>query len=66
MNQHGISVTPQNYAVWYEYVAGANLPLKEAIDTHIIEQGSIDDARTKELYSYFLESGKEQHDLIML
>lgn len=66
MNQHGISVTPQNYAVWYEYVAGTNLPLKEAIDTHIIKQGSIDDTRTKELYGYFLESGKEQHDLIML
>ena len=32
MSRHGISVTPVNYAVWYEYVSGENDDLRIAID----------------------------------
>ena len=35
MSRYRVPVTPQNYAVWYEYVAGTNMPLKEAIEFHI-------------------------------
>jgi len=34
MTQFGLSVTPRNYAVWYEYVSGENASLREAIDAH--------------------------------
>lgn len=66
MNKYGIAMTPENYSVWYEYVSGHNLPLKEAIDNHLAEHGSISDERSKELYEHFLGTGKEQHDLIEL
>ena len=32
MVEHGIPVTPANYAVWYEYVSGANVPLRKSLD----------------------------------
>ncbi len=32
MVEHGIPVTPANYAVWYEYVSGANAPLRKSLD----------------------------------
>jgi len=35
MAQYHISVTPVNYAVWYEYISGANTPLKKVMDSLI-------------------------------
>ena len=31
MSKYKVPVTPENYAVWYEYVSGANIALTEAI-----------------------------------
>lgn len=38
MVKHNVAATPQNYAVWYTYVSGANEELRSAIDT-IIRKG---------------------------
>ena len=43
MSRYSLPVTPQNYAVWYEYVAGINVPLKEAIDPLVAADEQIDE-----------------------
>ncbi|MCG8635555.1 MAG: hypothetical protein MI863_17100 [Desulfobacterales bacterium] len=30
--KHNLSANPVNYTVWYEYVSGKNLKLKQAVD----------------------------------
>lgn len=39
MTKHGVPATPQNYAVWYSYVAGQNHELKTVIE-EILQQGA--------------------------
>lgn len=53
-------MTPQNYAVWYEYVSGANMQLSETIDIDLAEHGMHTNQRTTELYERFLDPEKEE------
>ena len=55
MSRYRVPVTPNNYAVWYEHVAGTNLPLKEAIDALIAADEPIDEAVTADLYRKFVD-----------
>ena len=55
MSRYRIPVTPQNYAVWYEYVAGTNMPLKEAIDTILAADEQIDEEVTADLFRKFVD-----------
>jgi diguanylate cyclase len=55
MSRYRVPVTPQNYAVWYEHVAGTNLPLKEAIDALTAADESIDEEVTADLYRKFVD-----------
>ena len=66
MNQYGVSLTPENYTVWYEYVAGKNLLLNEEIDKQIKLINSFSDKDTQEIYNRFLSPGTEQAKLAEL
>lgn len=60
MNKHGISVTPENYTVWYSYVSGSNDDLRKAIDLHIEENTQITDQQSKALYEQFFDQKQEK------
>lgn len=55
MSRYRVPVTPQNYAVWYEYVAGTNIPLKEAIDALVTTDEPIDEEVTADFYRVFVD-----------
>ena len=55
MTRYRIPVTPQNYAVWYTYVSGANAALTGAIDAIIAQQRDLDETTTETLYRQFLD-----------
>lgn len=63
MTRYGIAMTPQNYAVLYEYVSGANMQLSETIDIDLAEHGTFTNQRTTELYERFLGPEKEELNL---
>lgn len=64
MTKYGIAMTPQNYAVWYEYVSGANMQLNETIDIDLAEHNTFTNQRTIELYERFLGPEKEELNLL--
>lgn len=41
---------PVSYALWYEYVSGANAGLRDAVDACLKTQGSLDEESTLALY----------------
>lgn len=63
MTKYGITMTPESYAVWYEYVSGGNMQLSETIDMDIAEHGSFTNQRTQELYERFLRPEKSEPNL---
>jgi diguanylate cyclase len=64
MTKYGITMTPQNYAVWYEYVSSANMQLSETIDIDLAQHGTFTNQRTIELYDRFLGPEKEELNLL--
>jgi diguanylate cyclase len=52
--RHGSGFQPTSYTVWYEYVAGTNPPLTQALDAHIAKDGALTPAQTHELYSTYI------------
>ena len=54
MNRHGVPMTPRNYAVWFEYVAGGNAALTEEIDRRVAAQQPFTEAANDELYQQFV------------
>ncbi len=54
MTRHGIPVTPRNYAVWYEYVAGSNAALKEEIDRRLAGGEAFSEAANDELFQQYV------------
>ncbi len=60
MSRYDIPTTPRNYTVWYDYVAGTNLALREAVDA-IIESGEPFTEETNErLYRRYCAEGDEE------
>lgn len=55
MSRYRVPVTPQNYAVWYEYVAGTNIPLQEAIEALVATDEQIDGEVTADLFRKFVD-----------
>lgn len=51
LTQHHIAANPINYAIFYDYVAGQNQNLTNAIDTLLSEQKSFDCDTSLQLYS---------------
>lgn len=61
MAKYKVPVTPQNYWVWYQYVSGDVMPIRESIDRQIDAGGHIDEAATRALYQRYGESQDQQH-----
>jgi len=55
MSRYRVPVTPENYAVWYEYVAGTNIPLKETIDALVAADEQIDGEVSADLFRRFVD-----------
>jgi diguanylate cyclase len=51
MTQNGVSMMPENYFIWFEYVRGSNKKLKEAIDRNIAEKKPFTHDFSRELYA---------------
>jgi len=64
MKKHGIAMTPANYAVWYEYVSGNNVALKDAVDQHLNDNDTLSDKESRELYQRFFDREKDQAALL--
>ena len=50
MTKYNVPVTPQNYAVWYEYVSGGNGALKARLDQLMREQHTLRPDQLEMLY----------------
>ena len=50
MSRQAAALHPVSYAVWYEYVAGTNPPLKAAIDELTQDGAVLDEAATADLF----------------
>ncbi|GIU33102.1 GGDEF domain-containing protein [Shewanella schlegeliana] len=55
MSELNIPVTPENYAVWYEYYKGINLDLKRAIDGLLANNVSFIPSVNKDLYKTYIQ-----------
>src|SRR5471032_1275707 len=42
---------PVSYAVWFDYVAQTNPPLRAAIDEHLAREGALDEFTTQALFT---------------
>ena len=56
MSKYSVPITPVNYAVWYEYVSGSNVALKEFIDEMIENDEEINADVTAKIYRDHLDS----------
>ncbi|MCP5145512.1 MAG: GGDEF domain-containing protein [Gammaproteobacteria bacterium] len=56
MTKYRIPVTPQNYAVWYEYVAGGNASLTKDIDERIQRAVEITPDDVARLYRSYIDA----------
>ncbi len=61
MAQHNVPVYPRNYAIWYEYVAGSNPPLKHAIDELIEKEYPFCEETNERLYLEHVAQPSEIH-----
>ncbi len=61
MAQREIPVYPRNYAIWYEYVAGTNEPLKRAMDELIKQELTFTEEVCEQLYLEHIAQPSEIH-----
>jgi diguanylate cyclase len=60
MSEHKIPMTPCNYAVWFEYLADSNKPLREEMDAMLGRGEPISDREMRDLYERYLEERNEK------
>lgn len=58
MKKHGVPMTPDNYAVWYEHVSGANAELSEKLQAMLTDNLILTEAQNKGLYEQFFNIEK--------
>ena len=51
MSRQAAALHPVSYAVWFDYVAQTNAPLRAAIDEHLAREGTLDEFATHALFS---------------
>jgi diguanylate cyclase len=64
MSRHSAALHPISYALWYEYVAGINPALRNAVDSACVDGKTLDDAMVSELYAQYVaepDHAKVQH-----
>lgn len=54
MGQHDASWNPITFAVWYEYAAGINLRLSQAIEKHLRARSSLGDDEIAQLHGEYI------------
>lgn len=50
LSRHEAACNPMTFALWYEYMAGLNMPLKQAMDRIIDEDKTLTDSQAEKLY----------------
>ena len=51
MSRQAAGLHPVSYAVWFDYVARTNPPLRAAIDEHLARDGALDEFTTQALFT---------------
>jgi len=51
MSRQAAGLHPVSYAVWFDYVAQTNPPLRAAIDEHLAKEGALDEFATQALFT---------------
>ena len=51
MSRQAAALHPVSYAVWFDYVAQTNAPLRAAIDEHLAREGPLDEFATHALFT---------------
>ena len=51
MSRQAAALHPVSYAVWFDYVAQTNPPLRAAIDEHLAREGALDEFTTHALFT---------------
>lgn len=64
MKKHGVPMTPDNYAVWYEHVSGANAELSEKLRTMLTDNPLLTEAQCNGLYEQFFNIEKERVQVV--
>jgi diguanylate cyclase len=54
MSRHGVAVTPQNYAIWFDYVVGSNQELVQEIDRRIAAGEPFEAEACDQLYQRYV------------
>lgn len=60
MTKQAAGLHPVSYAVWYEYVAGVNPPLKEHLDRLMAEGQVLDDAQIEAIHRQYVADMDEE------
>lgn len=63
MDQHDIALNPDNYMVWYEYVAGRSPELASALDVLIGNKVEFTEERNREIFTQFFGGGAGQLEM---
>lgn len=50
MAKQQAAMHPVSYAVWYDYVSGANAPLRNSVDAYLKDGGVLDESTTYEIF----------------
>lgn len=66
MRKHGVPMTPDNYAVWYEHVSGSNAELSEQIQNLIAANPQLTEAQCNSLHDKFFNLEKDRKEVIEL
>jgi diguanylate cyclase len=51
MSRQQAGLHPVSYAIWFDYVAQTNAPLRAAIDAHLAREGALDEFATQALFT---------------
>lgn len=63
MVKNGVAVNPQNYTVWYEYVAGTNEKLKQDVDIQLQKEQCVGNEATRQLYQKHFDCSQPEQRL---
>lgn len=66
MRKHGVPMTPDNYAVWYEHVSGSNAKLSEQIQSMLSVNSLLSEAQSKALHDQFFNIAKDRKEVVEL
>lgn len=55
MSQHGVSPTPENFSVWFNYAMGASPALRKTIDILVANKRKFDSATNHDLYVTYVK-----------